>query len=87
MADHDHDHDDLDHLDDDEKEDTEDLVYLPEPQPEKPAFFWLHNGILGLYVRCSSCGQTARAYPAFFTFVECKPCGEELPIADRKSVV
>lgn len=70
----------------DHDEDDDELIWIPEPQREKPAFFWLHEGILGLYVRCSTCGRTTCAYPTMFVFVDCKRCGEELPVAWRVGV-
>ena len=55
-------------------------AWVPAPQTEKRAYFWVHEGTLGLHLRCGSCGRTTHAYPSFFVFVECKCCGEVLLI-------
>ena len=65
---------------------AEDIAGRPDPQTEQRAYFWVHEGTLGLHVRCTSCGRTRHAWPSFFMFVECNCCGEVLHIAWQRAL-
>lgn len=59
----------------------DDIVWIPDPQDEVRPYFGFHEGHLTLFVGCSSCRCTTRAYVTLYTFVACVRCGNELPIA------